>query len=61
MDVRGALGVDDGPRNGFERISVAFRVTGNAPEDKLREIVGVPRSAPPFTTWSPTACPSPSR
>ena len=39
MDVRGALGVDDGPRNGFERISVAFRVTGDAPEDKLREIV----------------------
>ena len=39
MDVRGALGVDDGPRNGFERISVAFRVTGNAPEEKLREVV----------------------
>jgi uncharacterized OsmC-like protein len=39
MDVRGALGVDDEPRNGFERIDVAFRVTGNAPEDKLREIV----------------------
>jgi uncharacterized OsmC-like protein len=39
MDVRGALGVDDEPRNGFERISVSFRVTGNAPEEKLREIV----------------------
>src|SRR5918994_315965 len=39
MDVRGALGVDDEPRNGFERIDVAFRVTGNAPEEKLREIV----------------------
>src|SRR5437764_9992898 len=39
MDACGALGVDDGPRNGFERIGVAFRVTGNAPEDKLREIV----------------------
>jgi uncharacterized OsmC-like protein len=39
MDVRGALGVDEGPRNGFERIAVAFRVTGNAPDEKLREVV----------------------
>jgi uncharacterized OsmC-like protein len=39
MDLRGALGVDDGPRNGFERISVAFRVTGDAPAAKLREVV----------------------
>ena len=39
MDVRGALGVDDEPRNGFERIGVTFRVTGNAPEEKLREVV----------------------
>ncbi|HEX4526051.1 MAG TPA: OsmC family protein, partial [Gaiellaceae bacterium] len=36
---RGALGVDDEPRNGFERISVSFRVTGDAPDDKLREVV----------------------
>src|SRR5881227_4264564 len=39
MDVRGALGVDEEPRNGFERIHVSFRVTGNAPEEKLREVV----------------------
>jgi uncharacterized OsmC-like protein len=39
MDVRGALGVDDEPRNGFERIAVSFRVTGDAPEEKLREVV----------------------
>jgi uncharacterized OsmC-like protein len=39
MDVRGALGVDDEPRNGFERIGVSFRVTGNAPQEKLREVV----------------------
>jgi uncharacterized OsmC-like protein len=39
MDVRGALGVDPEPRNGFERIAVSFRVTGNAPEEKLREVV----------------------
>ena len=39
MDVRGALGVDDEPRNGFDRISVSFRVTGDAPEEKLQELV----------------------
>ena len=39
MDVRGALGVDDAARNGFERIAVSFRVTGDAPEEKLREVV----------------------
>src|SRR5215216_8038543 len=39
MDVRGALGVDDEPRNGFERIGVSFRVTGNAPAAKVREVV----------------------
>ena len=39
MDVRGALGVSDEPRNGFERIGVSFRVSGNAPDEKLREVV----------------------
>jgi uncharacterized OsmC-like protein len=39
LDARGAFGLSDEPRNGFERISVAFRVTGNAPEAKLREVV----------------------
>ena len=39
MDVRGALGVVDEPRNGFERIGVSFRITGNAPAEKLREVV----------------------
>ena len=36
---RGAFGLDDEPRNGFERITVSFRVTGEAPEEKLREVV----------------------
>ena len=39
MDVRGALGVDSEPRNGFDRIAVSFRVTGDAPAEKLREVV----------------------
>ena len=39
MDVRGALGLDDDHRNGFERIRASFRVVGDAPEEKLREVV----------------------
>jgi uncharacterized OsmC-like protein len=39
MDVRGCLGLDDDYRNGFEHIRVSFRVAGDAPEEKLREVV----------------------
>jgi uncharacterized OsmC-like protein len=39
MDVRGALGLYDGVRNGFEQIRVTFHVEGDAPEEKLREVV----------------------
>ncbi len=39
MDVRGALGLSDEYRNGFERIRVSFRVAGDAPEERLREVV----------------------
>ena len=47
MDVQGALGLDDAYRNGFTRIRVTFRVEGDAPDEKLREIVerGKARSA----------------
>jgi uncharacterized OsmC-like protein len=39
LDARGAFGLDPEPRNGFERIDVSFRVTGDEPEEKLREVV----------------------
>jgi uncharacterized OsmC-like protein len=39
MDVRGALGISDEVRNGFSRIRVSFKVKGDAPPEKLREIV----------------------
>jgi uncharacterized OsmC-like protein len=44
MDVRGCLGLDDDYRNGFERIRVSFHVEGDAPPEKLREIVGRARA-----------------
>jgi uncharacterized OsmC-like protein len=39
MDVRGALGLSDEVRNGFDTIGVRFTVKGDAPEEKLREVV----------------------
>jgi uncharacterized OsmC-like protein len=39
MDVRGCLGLSDEVRNGFTKIRVNFKVKGDAPEEKLREVV----------------------
>jgi uncharacterized OsmC-like protein len=39
LDARGALGLDESYRNGFERIRVSFIVKGHAPREKLEEIV----------------------
>jgi uncharacterized OsmC-like protein len=39
MDVRGALGLDDNYRNGFENIRVTFKIVGDAPAEKLQELV----------------------
>jgi uncharacterized OsmC-like protein len=39
MDVRGALGLSDEVRNGFSKIRVSFKVHGDAPAEKLREVV----------------------
>ncbi len=39
MDVRGALGLSDEVRNGFDRIRISFRVEGDAPPERLRELV----------------------
>lgn len=39
MDVRGALGLSDEVRNGYEQIRVTFEVEGDAPPEQLRELV----------------------
>jgi uncharacterized OsmC-like protein len=39
LDARGATGLDDGYRNGFEHVRVAFSIKGDAPREKLEEIV----------------------
>ena len=39
LDARGATGLDESYRNGFERIEVSFSIRGDASPEKLQEIV----------------------
>ena len=39
IDLRGILGLSDEVRNGYERIRATFAIKGDAPADKLRQIV----------------------
>jgi uncharacterized OsmC-like protein len=39
MDLRGILGLSNDIRNGFSGVRVGFTVAGDAPEEKLQEIV----------------------
>jgi uncharacterized OsmC-like protein len=39
MDLRGALGLSDEVRNGFERVRVTFSVAGDATPERLRALV----------------------
>ena len=39
IDLNGILGLNDQVRNGFEQIRVSFEVSGNAPAEKLHQIV----------------------
>jgi uncharacterized OsmC-like protein len=39
IDLRGILGLSNQVRNGYQGIRVAFKIKGDAPEAKLREIV----------------------
>lgn len=47
IDLRGILGISDDVRNGFESMRIDFQIEGDAPPEKLREIVeqGRARSA----------------
>jgi uncharacterized OsmC-like protein len=39
IDLRGILGLSDDVRNGYQGVRVSFSVKGDAPEEKLKEIV----------------------
>lgn len=44
IDLQGILGLSDRVRNGYERIRITFTIAGDAPADKLRDIVGQSRA-----------------
>ena len=44
IDLRGIFGISSEVRNGYQNLRVGFRVRGDAPADKLREIVEQSRS-----------------
>jgi len=44
IDVQGLLGLSDQVRNGYERIRIDFTIAGDAPAEKLREIVARSRA-----------------
>ena len=46
IDLPGILGLSSEVRNGYNQIRVSFRIAGDAPEEKLREIVGQSRARP---------------
>jgi uncharacterized OsmC-like protein len=39
LDLQGVLGLSEEVRNGYQKIRVDFRIKGDAPEEKLRQIV----------------------
>jgi uncharacterized OsmC-like protein len=39
IDLNGILGLNPGARNGYQNVTVRFTVKGDAPAEKLREIV----------------------
>lgn len=39
IDLNGILGLDDQVRNGYQQVTVRFRVQGDAPAEKLAELV----------------------
>src|SRR6478735_873941 len=39
LDARGATGIDDAYRNGFEGVEIAFSIRGDASPEKLHEVV----------------------
>jgi uncharacterized OsmC-like protein len=44
IDLRGILGISDEVRNGYEKVRVSFKIKGDAPPEKLREIIDQSRA-----------------
>ena len=44
IDLRGILGISDTVRNGYEKISIRFEIEGDAPPEKMRQILDQARA-----------------
>ena len=44
IDLNGILGLNPGVRNGYQQITVTFTIKGDAPAEKLRELVDQSRA-----------------
>ncbi|HEY0874235.1 MAG TPA: OsmC family protein [Vicinamibacterales bacterium] len=47
LDVRGLLGIDDSVRNGYERIKVTFKVSADAPDSVIDELITLAQKRSP--------------
>jgi uncharacterized OsmC-like protein len=47
LDLRGFLGLSDKVRNGYENVRVTFKIKGDAPEEKLEELVKLAQKRSP--------------
>jgi uncharacterized OsmC-like protein len=47
IDARGTLGIKEDVRNGYEKIKVTFKVTSNAPKEKIRELIELAQKRSP--------------
>lgn len=47
LDLRGFLGMNDSVRNGCENIRISFKVKGDAPEEKLQELMELAQKRSP--------------
>src|SRR4029453_3849030 len=44
IDLRGILGISDEVRNGYRNISIRFEIEGDAPQEKLQQILDQARA-----------------
>lgn len=47
LDLQGFLGMNESVRNGYENIRISFKVKGDAPEEKLQELIELAQKRSP--------------
>lgn len=47
LDLRGFLGIDDSIRNGYQNISITFKIKGDVPEETYEELIEIAKARSP--------------